>query len=136
MGNYTILQMFENRRRGRQAKILEKIFRKFQISNRLPNRYFPKIVVGCPCVRTKTINVKQQLSRAGHFNIPDNFKREVSAEQASLPVASLCFISGLAQWQQLFHKKCSSCSFIARICKKFFSLTRLPKARNSIFSWL
>ena len=25
------------------------MFCKFQISNRLPNRYFPKIVVGCPC---------------------------------------------------------------------------------------
>ena len=26
------------------------MFRKFYISNRLPNRYFPKIVVGCPCL--------------------------------------------------------------------------------------
>ena len=25
------------------------MFRKFKISNRLPNKYFPKIVVGCPC---------------------------------------------------------------------------------------
>ena len=25
------------------------MFRKFQISNRLPKGYFPKIVVGCPC---------------------------------------------------------------------------------------
>ena len=28
--------------------ILQQMFRKFQISNRLPNRYFPKIDVGCP----------------------------------------------------------------------------------------
>ena len=34
--------MFENPRRGRQA-------RKFYISNCLPNRYFPKIDFGCPC---------------------------------------------------------------------------------------
>ena len=25
------------------------MFRKFYVSNRLPNRYFPKIAVGCPC---------------------------------------------------------------------------------------
>ena len=35
---------------GKQ-KILQQIFRKFQISNRLPNRYFPKIDVGCPCLK-------------------------------------------------------------------------------------
>ena len=49
MGNYTIFQMFENPRRGRQARNFKQMFRKFQIANRLPNRYFPKIVVGCPC---------------------------------------------------------------------------------------
>ena len=49
MGNYTIFQMFENPRRGRQARNLQQIFRKFQISNRLPNRYFPKLDDGCPC---------------------------------------------------------------------------------------
>ena len=26
------------------------MFRKLQIANRLPNRYFPKLVVGCPCL--------------------------------------------------------------------------------------
>ena len=34
---------------GKQ-EILQQMFRKFQISNRLPNRYFPKIAAGCPCV--------------------------------------------------------------------------------------
>ena len=29
-------------------EILQQMFRKFQISSRLPNRYFPKIYVGCP----------------------------------------------------------------------------------------
>ena len=32
---------------GKQ-EILQQMFRKFKISNRLPNRYFPKIDVGCP----------------------------------------------------------------------------------------
>ena len=30
-------------------EILQQMFRKLWISNRLPNRYFPKIDVGCPC---------------------------------------------------------------------------------------
>ena len=49
MGNYTIFLMFENptREAGKQ-EILQQMFRKFYISNRLPNRYFPKIDVGCP----------------------------------------------------------------------------------------
>ena len=34
---------------GKQ-EILQKMFRKFYISNRLPNGYFPKIDVGCPWV--------------------------------------------------------------------------------------
>ena len=33
---------------GKQ-EILPQMFRKFQPSNRLPNRYSPKIDVGCPC---------------------------------------------------------------------------------------
>ena len=39
-----------------KEEILQQMFRKFQISNRLPDRYFPKIDVGCPCslVKTKT----------------------------------------------------------------------------------
>jgi len=35
---------------GKQ-KILQQMFRKFQISNRLPNRYFPKIDAGCPWIK-------------------------------------------------------------------------------------
>ena len=49
MGNYTIFQKFNNPRRDRQARnFTTKMFQKFQISNRLPNRYFPKIDFGCP----------------------------------------------------------------------------------------
>ena len=32
-----------------KLEILQQMFRKFWISNRLPNRYFPKIDVGSPC---------------------------------------------------------------------------------------
>ena len=53
MGNYTILaeggggsKILEE---ARKLEILQQMFRKFYISNRLQNRYFPKIVVGCPC---------------------------------------------------------------------------------------
>ena len=35
---------------GKQ-KILQQMFWKFQISNRLPNRYFPKIDAGCPWIK-------------------------------------------------------------------------------------
>ena len=44
MSNYTILQMFKNPRRSRQARNFTTILmlRKFQISNHLPNRYFPE----------------------------------------------------------------------------------------------
>ena len=38
--------MFENHRRGRQAR--KQMFRKLWISNRLPNRYFPKLTLGAP----------------------------------------------------------------------------------------
>ena len=31
-----------------KEEILQQMFRKFYISNRPPNRYFPKIDVGCP----------------------------------------------------------------------------------------
>ena len=33
---------------GKQ-EILQQMFRKIYISNRLLNRYFPQIEVGCPC---------------------------------------------------------------------------------------
>ena len=40
--------MFENPRRGRQEKKFTTNVPKIPDSNRLPNRYFPKIAVGCP----------------------------------------------------------------------------------------
>ena len=48
MGNYTIFQIFENPRRGRQARNFTTNVG--NILNRLPNRYFSKINVGCPCM--------------------------------------------------------------------------------------
>ena len=48
MSNYTTFQMFENPRVGRQARNFTITVAKIYISNRLSNRYFPKIDVGCP----------------------------------------------------------------------------------------
>ena len=50
MGNYTIFLRCSKilGEAGRQ-EILQQMLRKFQISSRLPNGYFPKIDVGCPC---------------------------------------------------------------------------------------
>ena len=53
---------------GKQ-EILQQMFRKFQISNRLPNRYFRKIDVGCPWLiylqftQTKSIHAKRRRQR-------------------------------------------------------------------------
>ena len=59
MGNYTIFQMFENAMRGRQTRrILQQMFRKFQISNRLPNRYSSENCCWVP-------PIKRSDSRAG-----------------------------------------------------------------------
>ena len=41
--------MFEILGETGKQESLQQTFRKFEISNRLPNRYFPKIDVGCPC---------------------------------------------------------------------------------------
>ena len=40
--------MFENPRETGKQEILQQMFRKFWISNRLPNRYFPKLTLGAP----------------------------------------------------------------------------------------
>ena len=50
MANYTILCWKILGETGKQ-EILQIMFQKFNISNRLPNRYFPKIEVGCPWKR-------------------------------------------------------------------------------------
>ena len=39
--------MFEILGEAGKQEILQQVLRKFQISNRLPNRYFPKTDVGC-----------------------------------------------------------------------------------------
>ena len=49
MGNYTKFRCSRILGEVGKQEILQKMFRKFWISNRLPNRYFPKIDVGCPC---------------------------------------------------------------------------------------
>ena len=48
MGNYTIFLVFENPRRGRQARNLRTKVSEFLDLNRLLNRYFPKLDLGCP----------------------------------------------------------------------------------------
>ena len=50
MVNYTIFRSSKILGEVGKQEILQKMFRKFQISNRLPKRYFPKIDVGCPCI--------------------------------------------------------------------------------------
>ena len=50
MGNYTIFRCSKSLGEAGEQEILQKMFRKFEISDRLPNRYFPKIDVGCPCL--------------------------------------------------------------------------------------
>ena len=74
MGNYTIFQMFENPRGGREVRNfttnVQQMFRKFQISNRLQNRYFPKIDVGCPCRLSHTISNVKGFSQGGKNGSP------------------------------------------------------------------
>ena len=41
--------MFEILEEAGKQEILQQVFRKFQISDRLAIRYFPKTDVGCPC---------------------------------------------------------------------------------------
>ena len=48
MGNYTIFKWSKILGETGKQEILQQMFRKFQVSNRLPNRYFPKTDVGCP----------------------------------------------------------------------------------------
>ena len=48
MGNYTIFRCSKILGEAGKQEILQQMFLKFYISNRLPNRYFPKIDVGCP----------------------------------------------------------------------------------------
>ena len=49
MGNYTILRCSKILGEAGKQEILLQMFRKFYISNRVPNKYFPKIDFGCPC---------------------------------------------------------------------------------------
>ena len=57
MSNYTIFQMFENPREAGKQEILQQMFRKFWISNRLPNRYFPNLTLGAPDVTVVVENL-------------------------------------------------------------------------------
>ena len=47
---------------ARKQEILQQMFRNFQISNRLPNRYFPKIDVRCPLLLSQPKNYVVYLS--------------------------------------------------------------------------
>ena len=51
MGNYTNFRCLKILGEAGKQEILQQMFRKFQISNRLPKRYFTKIDVGCPRLR-------------------------------------------------------------------------------------
>ena len=48
MGSYTIFRSSKILGDAGKQEILQQLFQKFEISNRLPNRYFPKMDVGCP----------------------------------------------------------------------------------------
>ena len=49
MGNYTIfIRCSKILGEAGKQEIVQQVLRKFQISNRLPNGYFPKPDVGCP----------------------------------------------------------------------------------------
>ena len=66
--------MFENPKRGRQARNFTTMFRKFYISNRLPHRYFLKIYVGCPWVlAVNLIPLKIQVCRKPCICLSFNF---------------------------------------------------------------
>ena len=49
MGNYTIFRCSEILAGAGNEEMLQQMFWKFYISNCVPNRYFQKIDVGCPC---------------------------------------------------------------------------------------
>ena len=53
MGNYTIFRCSKIPGEAGKQEILQQMFRKFYISNLLPNRYFPKIDVGCPWLKVQ-----------------------------------------------------------------------------------
>ena len=66
--------MFENPKRGRQARNFTTMFRKFYISNRLPHRYFLKIYFGCPWVlAVNLIPLKIQVCRKPYICLSFNF---------------------------------------------------------------
>ena len=70
MGNYTIFLVFENSRRGRQARILTTNVPKIldlKFVFRLPNRCFPKIVVGCPWDLTLVLGIYHVFGRSIWF---------------------------------------------------------------------
>ena len=49
MGNYTIFRCSKILGEAGKQEVLQQVLRKFQISDRRPNRYFPKTDVGCLC---------------------------------------------------------------------------------------
>ena len=57
MGNYTIFRCSKILGEAGKQEILQQMFRKFWISNRLPNRYFPKLTLGAPDVTVVVENL-------------------------------------------------------------------------------
>ena len=59
MGNYTIFRCSKILGEECKKEILQQMFQKFWISNRLPNIYFPKIDIACPWTIETTCNWRQ-----------------------------------------------------------------------------
>ena len=72
MGNYTIFQMFENPRRGRKARNFTTNVPKILDLKSSPNRYFPKIDVGCPC---------KMLTTRKNYKLQHGYKKQTLSDE-------------------------------------------------------
>ena len=80
MGNYTILYMFENPRRGRQAKnVTANVPKILDLKQRLPNRYFSENCRWVPLLNMKGTQKKKRISFGIH-----NYLGKISYELRSL----------------------------------------------------
>ena len=69
------------------------MFRTFWLSNRLPNRYFPKIDVGCPCAMRSIVHrisfdltaTSRAFSRYSGFPLSSQLGRKRARPEACLP---------------------------------------------------
>ena len=114
MGNYPVFQIFEILGEAGKQEILQQMFRKFQISNRLPNRYFPKIVVGCPWMNSKCFHatIFCLLIIFGHKNnskaIKDQLKPTFKMPRRHLSVSDLNLTHGCLMKANIQTLQCST----------------------------